>query len=103
MALLLVGHCGWLVAEVSPSLPDLRRVHQPGMHGFVQAVPSGIPWTHQEDMLLSAIVHEFGCNWQLVSEVLSTSSSSLGIFRRPDACAARFKQFAARVGEIWSV
>ncbi|KAK9824609.1 hypothetical protein WJX72_011693 [[Myrmecia] bisecta] len=57
-----------------------------------------IAWTPQDDQLLCAIVHEFGANWVLVSDVLSSSSAMQGIHRRPDACRYRFKAITQEGG-----
>ena len=53
---------------------------------------AGMPWQPGEDSLLSSIVHEFGENWLLISDVLSTSSSLQGIFRSPLHCRWRFRE-----------
>ena len=50
-----------------------------------------IPWTTAEDQLLCSIVHEFGTNWTLISDVLSSCLSLRGVFRRADQCKARFR------------
>ena len=49
------------------------------------------PWTAQEEQLLAAIVFEFGANWGLVSDILSSTTGLCGIYRRPDACRERFR------------
>ena len=55
-------------------------------------VPGGTSWTKAEDDLLLAVVHEFGINWQLVSEVLNLSLLLLGIYRPGVQCRQRFRQ-----------
>ncbi|KAK9839390.1 hypothetical protein WJX84_002732, partial [Apatococcus fuscideae] len=52
------------------------------------------PWTPTQDDLLCAIVLEFGPNWSLISDVISTSLSAQGLYRRADVCKARFKSLA---------
>jgi hypothetical protein len=50
-----------------------------------------IPWSEAEDRLLCAIVHEFGSNWYLVADVLSSSCTMQGIYRSPGTCRYRFR------------
>jgi Myb-like DNA-binding domain len=59
--------------------------------------PPGMPlWSRQESDLLLAVVHEFGLNWTIVSEVLSQSLGMQGIFRPAAACKQRFRQLTVR-------
>ncbi|KAJ7538465.1 hypothetical protein O6H91_11G049100 [Diphasiastrum complanatum] len=57
-------------------------ISQPGL---------GIPWSTIEDQAILALVHDLGPNWELVSDVLSSSSQVKGIFRKPVDCEARHK------------
>mmetsp|Transcript_12681 Transcript_12681/g.32615 ORF Transcript_12681/g.32615 Transcript_12681/m.32615 type:complete len:876 (-) Transcript_12681:141-2768(-) len=58
-----------------------------------------IAWTAQEDQLLFAIVHEFGANWVLVADVLSSGSALQGVFRRPDQCKSRWKALTQQTAD----
>ncbi len=59
-------------------------------------------WAKAEDELLLAVVHEFGPNWTLVSEVLSLSLALQGVHRSPAQCRQRFRQAAAGEGGDYS-
>ena len=50
-----------------------------------------VPWTVAEDQVLCAIVHEFGSNWAIVADVLGSTYTIRGIYRRPHSCRQRFK------------
>ncbi|WPT17502.1 hypothetical protein PSENEW3_00005505 [Picochlorum sp. SENEW3] len=67
--------------------------------GRVQGQPGILSWSRNEDDLLLAIVHEFGVNWTLVSEVLSRSLSLQGIHRPPQQCRHRFRQLITQEGQ----
>lgn len=75
---------------------DRRRQQQKDQRGMRPQMRPGVggvvPWTMTEDQLLLAIVHEFGSNWALVSDVLSASTPFKGTFRRSDLCQHRFQQ-----------
>lgn len=55
-------------------------------------------WTKEEDELLAAVVHEFGENYRLVSDVMSPAAMVTGVFRNAKACAERFKKLAVGPG-----
>lgn len=55
-----------------------------------------LPWTQAEDNLLCSIIHEFGTNWRLVADILSTSCAMSGIFRNSGQCCGRFQELAVR-------
>ncbi|CAM6127578.1 unnamed protein product [Calypogeia fissa] len=57
----------------------------------------GIPWSTIEDQAILALVHDLGPNWELVSDVLSSSSQLKGIFRRPKQCKERHKALMDRL------
>jgi len=67
--------------------------------GRVQGQPGMLSWSRGEDELLLAIVHEFGVNWTLVSEVLSRSMSMHGIYRPSQQCRQRFRQLTIHEGQ----
>ena len=67
--------------------------------GRVQGQPGMLSWSRNEDELLLAIVHEFGVNWTLVSEVLSRSLSMHGIYRPSQQCRQRFRQLTMHEGQ----
>lgn len=58
----------------------------------IQGQPGILSWNKVEDDLLLAVVHEFGLNWTLVSEVLSKSLLMHGIHRPAQQCRQRFRQ-----------
>ena len=49
------------------------------------------PWSPTEDQLLCAIVHEFGSNWGLITDVFAASAPFKGVFRRAEQCRYRFQ------------
>ena len=53
-----------------------------------------------EDQLLCAIVHEFGSNWGLITDVFAASAPFKGVFRRAEQCRWRFQALtqSAEVG-----
>ncbi|KAL3698910.1 hypothetical protein R1sor_012986 [Riccia sorocarpa] len=57
----------------------------------------GVPWTTIEDQAIFALVHDLGHNWELVSDVLSSSSQLKGIFRKPKQCKERYKSLMDRM------
>jgi hypothetical protein len=66
-----------------------RPEYQPGR---MQGQAGSLVWSRIEDELLLAVVHEFGINWTLVSEVFSKSLALHGIYRPPSQCRQRFRQ-----------
>ena len=50
------------------------------------------PWTPVEDQLLCAIVHEFGSNWGLITDVFAASAPFKGVYRRAEQCRWRFQR-----------
>ncbi|BBN00892.1 protein Mp1R-MYB14 [Marchantia polymorpha subsp. ruderalis] len=68
---------------------------------LTQPAGIGIPWSTIEDQAIFALVHDLGPNWELVSDVLSSSSQLKGIFRKPKQCKERYKSLLDRmsVGE----
>ena len=81
--------------------PDPRRAGgaraarggRPGPAGRPATGPAalGAPWTPADDVLLCAVVHEFGSNWALVGDVLTGSAGLRGAVRGGGACRARFR------------
>ena len=67
--------------------------------GRIQGQPGILSWSRSEDELLLAIVHEFGVNWTLVSEVLSRSLSMQGVYRPANQCRQRFRQLTLHDGQ----
>jgi hypothetical protein len=67
--------------------------------GRIQGQPGILSWSRSEDELLLAIVHEFGVNWTLVSEVLSRSLSMQGVHRPANQCRQRFRQLTIHDGQ----
>ncbi|KAL2641240.1 hypothetical protein R1flu_008827 [Riccia fluitans] len=57
----------------------------------------GVPWTTIEDQAIFALVHDLGHNWELVSDVLSSSSQLKGVFRKPKQCKERYKSLMERM------
>lgn len=52
-------------------------------------------WLAQEDAILCALVHEYGTNWTLVSDVLYSMPGGgcyRGFFRHPAHCCERFRE-----------
>ncbi|KAH6755036.1 SNF2 domain-containing protein / helicase domain-containing protein [Perilla frutescens var. hirtella] len=62
-------------------------------------LPSADPWSPKEDAALCAAVHEYGPNWNLVSEILygmSDGGSYRGRFRYPVHCSERLRELSQR-------
>lgn len=62
-------------------------------------IPPAAPWTHAEDAVLCAVVHEYGGNWQLASDALAGSPDGgvyRGRHRHPIHCRERFRQLLAQ-------
>ncbi|GAY32612.1 hypothetical protein CUMW_003290 [Citrus unshiu] len=62
-------------------------------------VPSPDVWLPQEDAILCAVVHEYGPNWSLVSDILYGMTASgyyRGRYRHPVHCCARFRELIQR-------
>jgi len=47
-------------------------------------------WAQADDDLLCAMVVEYGPNWTLIADTLSTTSAVQGVNRRPEWCKARY-------------
>lgn len=75
---------------------DKRNVYSVNMQGPARKAVVVPPWSQAEDALLSAIVFEFGANWSLVSDIMSSTTEILGVYRRPDSCQAHFRQNLVR-------
>ncbi|KAG8371865.1 hypothetical protein BUALT_Bualt12G0007400 [Buddleja alternifolia] len=61
--------------------------------------PSPDLWSPQEDAVLCAVVHEYGPNWNLASEILygmTAGGSYRGRFRYPVYCSERFRELIQR-------
>lgn len=61
--------------------------------------PSPDPWSPREDAVLCAVVHEYGPNWNLASEILygmAAGGSYRGRFRLPIHCSERFRELIQR-------
>lgn len=67
--------------------------------GRIQGQPGILSWSRSEDELLLAIVHEFGVNWTLVSEVLSRNLAMQGVHRPANQCRQRFRQLTLLDGQ----
>ncbi|XP_024385974.1 protein PHOTOPERIOD-INDEPENDENT EARLY FLOWERING 1 isoform X2 [Physcomitrium patens] len=62
-------------------------------------LPPASPWTHGEDAVLCAVVHEYGGNWQLASDALGGGPDGgvyRGRHRHPIHCRERFRQLLAQ-------
>ncbi|CAI9765682.1 unnamed protein product [Fraxinus pennsylvanica] len=62
---------------------------------FKDCFPSPDFWSSQEDATLCAVVHEYGPNWSLASEILygmTAGGSYRGRFRHPVHCCERFRE-----------
>lgn len=58
-------------------------------------IPSPDLWLSQEDAILCAVVHEYGPNWSLVSEILYSMTAGgayRGRYRHPANCCERFRE-----------
>ncbi|KAE8691249.1 Protein PHOTOPERIOD-INDEPENDENT EARLY FLOWERING 1 [Hibiscus syriacus] len=62
-------------------------------------VPSPDSWLAQEDAILCAVVHEYGSNWNLVSDALYSMTAGgfyRGRYRHPVHCCERFRELIQR-------
>ncbi|KAK6124620.1 hypothetical protein DH2020_041634 [Rehmannia glutinosa] len=62
-------------------------------------LPSPDLWSPTEDAVLCAVVHEYGPNWNLASEILfgmTAGGSYRGRFRHPVHCSERFRELLQR-------
>lgn len=62
-------------------------------------VPSPDVWLPQEDAILCAVVHEYGPNWSLVSDILYGMTAGgyyRGRYRHPVHCCERFRELIQR-------
>lgn len=57
---------------------------------------TGIPWSTFEDQALVVLVHDFGPNWDLVSDIINSSLQIKCIFRKPEHCKERHKSLVER-------
>lgn len=60
-----------------------------------EQLPPASAWTHGEDAVLCAVVHEYGGNWQLASDALGGGPDGgvyRGRHRHPIHCRERFRQ-----------
>lgn len=57
---------------------------------------TGIPWSTFEDQALVVLVHDFGPNWDLVSDIINSSLQIKCIFRKPKDCKERHKSLVER-------
>jgi hypothetical protein len=57
-------------------------------------------WTQEDDSLLCAITNEFGQNWSLVSDVLSSTCAMQGVHRKPEWCRARYQMLSKPEGAL---
>ena len=57
------------------------------------------PWSPVEDALLCAIVHEFGSNWGLITDVFAASAPFKGTYRRAEQCRWRFQRLTRSAEE----
>eukprot|EP00252_Welwitschia_mirabilis_P004098 TRINITY_DN1429_c0_g1_i1.p1 TRINITY_DN1429_c0_g1~~TRINITY_DN1429_c0_g1_i1.p1 ORF type:complete len:1421 (+),score=348.96 TRINITY_DN1429_c0_g1_i1:323-4264(+) len=58
----------------------------------------GIPWSTFEDQALVVLVHDFGPNWDLVSDIINSSLQIKSIFRKPTDCKERHKCLMEKSG-----
>ncbi len=68
-----------------------------GMGGFLRgrttlSTAQLSDWSREEELLLCAIVFDFGTNWLLVSDMITSCDAVQGTCRRPEACKHKFKQ-----------
>ncbi|XP_027363680.1 protein PHOTOPERIOD-INDEPENDENT EARLY FLOWERING 1 isoform X2 [Abrus precatorius] len=66
-----------------------------GNHWSKDCIPSTDFWLPQEDVILCAVVHEYGPNWSLVSETLygmTAGGAYRGRYRHPVHCCERFRE-----------
>lgn len=62
-------------------------------------LPAASAWTHAEDAVLCAVVHEYGGNWALASDALAGGPDGgvyRGRHRHPVHCRERFRQLLAQ-------
>ncbi|KAJ9559094.1 hypothetical protein OSB04_013708 [Centaurea solstitialis] len=62
-------------------------------------LPSPDSWLSSEDAVLCAVVHEYGVNWSLASDVLNgmtTGGFYRGIVRHPVHCCERYRELVQR-------
>eukprot|EP00252_Welwitschia_mirabilis_P004100 TRINITY_DN1429_c0_g2_i1.p1 TRINITY_DN1429_c0_g2~~TRINITY_DN1429_c0_g2_i1.p1 ORF type:complete len:905 (+),score=215.52 TRINITY_DN1429_c0_g2_i1:238-2715(+) len=59
---------------------------------------TGMPWSTFEDQALVVLVHDFGPNWDLVSDMINSSLQIKSIFRKPKDCQQRHKGLMERTG-----
>ncbi|CAA3015086.1 PHOTOPERIOD-INDEPENDENT EARLY FLOWERING 1 isoform X1 [Olea europaea subsp. europaea] len=72
-----------------------EKLKRKGNIWFKDCFPSPDFWSSQEDATLCAIVHEYGPNWSLASEILygmTAGGSYRGRFRHPVHCCERFRE-----------
>lgn len=65
----------------------------------VEHLPAASAWTHAEDAVLCAVVHEYGGNWALASDALAGVPDGgvyRGRHRHPVHCRERFRQLLAQ-------
>ena len=73
-------------ADVAGKMSGGKKSHKGGSKKRAAGVAR--PWTPVEDQLLCAIVHEFGSNWGLITDVFAASAPFKGVYRRLPARAA---------------
>lgn len=74
---------------------DRVRKNKAGKAGVSQT-GTGIPWSTFEDQALVVLVHDFGPNWDLVSDIINSSLQIKCIFRKPKDCKERHKSLVER-------
>lgn len=74
---------------------DRGRKNKAGKAGVSQT-GTGIPWSTFEDQALVVLVHDFGPNWDLVSDIINSSLQIKCIFRKPKDCKERHKSLVER-------
>ncbi|MCO5555305.1 hypothetical protein L7F22_008850 [Adiantum nelumboides] len=68
-------------------------------------LPSADPWMSAEDAIFCAVVHEYGGNWLLASEILfgvPDGGIYRGRYRHPAHCRERFRQLLSKYTSITS-
>ena len=73
--------------RAGPSLEEKRRSKEAKKKRRAGAMRS---WTPMEDQLLCAIVHEFGCNWSLITDAFAAGTPIKGTYHRIEHCRWRF-------------
>ena len=76
-------------ADVAGKISGGKKSHKGGSKKRAAGVAR--PWTPVEDQLLCAIVHEFGSNWGLITDVFAASAPFKGVYRRAEQCRWRFQ------------